>query len=534
MFVCTTKKNSVRKCDFLFQSIPRWPSVTAVVTPNPSSDSPFPAEVNLKWDTQSKEDQFWFVNEILDHQHGEVADDKIEGNVYVADSLKHQMRLFIESCFVMTLSRFNLEYNHNLKCYEFIFMGAAPIFRAALEKDFMEMLDKRFDGDRVREIIKQYVGVAHFVDLCIHACDGISAHQNWDIPAAYVGTSMANMACLINGANDITVDFRDHMPYATKLTGQGYGSSMNTYVTYMANTTVKNFAGKSEWVLDHDTFVDENHSELVIQALHSHEILPDNTLYPIPRPTKSLRADWVVTYGGATLLLGEGKSGYGTDTEEGIDLALFCGVMQLAFVEVGIVVHSTGRHFRVYKLTKNPIEHRIKIVERKGTPYTYVSPRHKVEKYGPAPRHKKLPEIGVVDGQNGPRDESKGGKREVRDMIVDKWNKLHRQLKDFGGAFLEAVDMIVGLMALQDYKEAGARFEKATLEGRVDPITHWPNTEGHFGPHRKIHDQDRFKYCEPTLGRMRTELDNIAAAGVSDFQLGAPKQEGSCSEESME
>jgi len=158
------------------------------------------------------------------------------------------------------------------------------------------------------------------------------AHRNWDSMAAKCAASACNIAIMLNtlieeGAQ-ADEDHKITGKNAHTLCGSPKGDTDNVFVSYM---------GHDGEYSPHQFQKDKTDIDKLIHLSKK-------------MPSKSCTPDWVVTYQGAPLLIGDGKSE--TDENAGLAKLALLSTRQLANRDEALVMQTTNTKMRIFRMEK--------------------------------------------------------------------------------------------------------------------------------------------------------------------------------------
>ena len=438
----------------------------------PGDTSPLPAEIRLLNDPDEGErEKFFFMDSSFPEVHIETDEGYIgTGPAINKESTQYNMRSFLAMCIVKCWQQFKL------------FPLAGTPFKAfkwpkptdAMKVEFTTIiatLNTAAPQD-VRDRIDKY-GCDFLADQIVNLSETLRVHRNWNSQAAVVGAAVCNFAIMLADCHHVRDPshlqyFRLERPLAKVLTGGCYGSRDNVYVEYMSAKKIQNPDGSEHWYLDDDVFRSEGHAELVMKNFD--RTTPEGT-YKAPRPTKSTTADWTVKYFGCEVLHGEGKTAF---SSAGSEKACMAAAQQLAFNPTGLVLHSSGDRFRIYKLRKKG--HRILVTQKRGQSYVLSQ----VEASDPIPS--------VIHEFEGLPDGSK-----------HEWGCLHVRQRGFIRAVFETIDILSYEFSNIDFPAVKQKFEEAYSKTLFEEPSYWPATQQNTPSLREIRNQDIYQYSQKSM-----------------------------------
>ena len=217
-----------------------------------------------------------------------------------------------------------------------------------------DMEKENADGDSVIfEYLYDYSLIAgSLMDLAA----AIIAGRNYDSPGTRFGMALAQMATFVYEAAQKDLDETHPLPsrsrtfadFSFSVTRLGQGTEndqRNVFCDYVvADQTTNRTQGDKLIPVFFDTaFRDNDNGDLVRRTLELK--LEDGVDYP--HPTMTARPDWLLTYGGATLITGETK--IKDDIKEGMTKYTAAALAQLCYSETALLVHTTNYNVRIMR-----------------------------------------------------------------------------------------------------------------------------------------------------------------------------------------
>ena len=487
---------------FLLQCPPKWTNLQAVVSRGPN---PLPAEVRIKRHPQYGDDFFF-----LDKAKWEV--EKFPFKTY-ADPLQVVMRKLIGRSLIMAFRLFDyvettdhkmyvatLPLPHDAciqrlvqivraeeqRCCEEIYqdsnipsMGNRAQFRA----DFKSIIDKITIGFIAKQILS--------------TMSTVQVGKNWNSHGADLGSALCQISAILSSldnANDepksIQEDLQVLIPQGNIQTGHKHGHHDVVYVEYMTAVMAQlpETGGKQNY-LTHGNFVKNKHGAKVA-AIFDKKC--EGSIAPVPRPTRSHTFDFNLTYCGARLIDGECK---GTPTEDEKCVLVLHTLDQLALKDTALGVLTTNNTFAFYKSWLEPATHMVKTEYDESSKFSL----------GPVYDITTDPGTNVEQWKTPPSFDTVGDAAcsvysEECDIIVDAWQNLRSELRQFLSALIYSIDVLTLQISLMQVEEVAQKRVAAYKSGWEEPRFN-ASENPLYKSNREIENQEDFIYSESRMER---------------------------------
>ena len=485
----------------------------AVVSQGPQA--PLPAEIcTLNHPSATEREKFFHMASVdTEVYQGEDTDcpgyigPPTEPDEEAKKELKYRMRSFLIHIIAECWTQFILEQREGTYCKSYAWKEPTDCTKVTFI-DNINKIVKSYDNE-VQDRVQQY-GADYLAELVVNLAETLRVHKNWNSHAARVGTAVCNMAIMLADCALVT-DVKDlqyhrlRRPAAKVLTGGCYGSRDNVYVEYMSSVQTTQPDGTPVNFLDPNTFRTQGHERIVSDIFN--QKLPGrdgNPVYPTARPTKSCTADWTVKYRGCEVLHGEGKCSMGA---EGVEKACLCACAQLAYNRTALVMHSSGNHFRLYKIRKDGSH--LLVTFRKTRTYDLQQ---------------------VYAGYSNRRHVAQPAPEGLMEEAESLWTAIYPQVQTFLVIALDMIDMLSWELGQIDYDSVKFNFEESYKLGLYREPSFWnmkdAETEEPQPSQRDITDQSLYQYSQDNMDlwamalhkRRRSELVQILNNTLADVQ----------------
>lgn len=491
----------------------RWPTIQAVISPG--DKAPLPAEIrHLNHPIKDEREKFHYMSD--DIYSSKNTDETSPGFIGPTkeerrDPKTQVLRQFLQHVIVLVWRDMKLE---KLAGNEFCsYRWSAPTETVkAQQLELIEIVMSLSRYDSVRDRLHAY-GSDYIAELAVNLGETLRVNKNWNSQAATVGATLCSMAVML--ADEQKVDehqvpqvpvsklkgFRILRPAAKVLTGGCYGSKYNVNIEYMTAEMCTSKDGSSFNYLTDHRFRACKHGDFIkkrfAQKIKSEESDEDD--YFIPRPTKATTADFTVTYQGVEVLHGECKRAECVRAEHaaGAWKACFCASQQLAFNKKGLVLHTSGSYFRIYKLFEDETEYKVNMAE--------VQPYNLEQQSLHRPTPKSFPPFHglptVEDFHERDREKNHVSK------LQESWEQLEIQQRGFLRAVFDCVDLLAWEFENTDFDQVLDSYKSAYDRKLFSEPCYWQPTSSNTDVPvtRTIQNQEMFRYGPSLMGRMSLE-----------------------------